>query len=148
MAEEKKRKGSVSFHNPNQVDEEVQQKPKKIRKYRNRSKNSFNFRGLITAIIILALLGGGIYLFLHQEVIDDAKNGELITETSECTVTNINPSYQFDTDCGVFQWDEMNLTGTPAGSLVVGQKYSFHAKGLRFPAFGWYPVLIDPPVAV
>lgn len=148
MAEVNKKKGSVSFHNPNEVEEEPQ-KPKKARKYRsNRIKNSFSVRGFVTLVIFLLVVGGGIYLFLNPQVIEDAKEGKLITTTSECTVTNVNPSLQFDTDCGVMQWDEMNLTGTPSSSLVVGGKYSFHTKGLSVPVFGWHPVLLELPVAV
>ena len=93
-------------------------------------------------IIAGLVIAAAIYFFVNRETIlavasDDTK---IVVET--CTVTKVNATREFNTDCGRFYWGEKVGT-SPYGLIGVGKTYEFSGAGPRFPLFGLKPTIVD-----
>lgn len=104
-------------------------------------KGAISVRRIFGGFFILMMLAVVIYCILVPKTIPDLLSGEFANKTEICKVTETNPSYFFDTDCGRFEWNKESKPGSPKDNLVVGETYEFKSSGLRFKIASTYPLM-------
>ena len=102
---------------------------------------AFNIRAIISWVVLIAVVLTAVTLFINRDKVLHAVSSD--KETVEtCTVTKLNLSREFDTDCGRFLWGGQ-LGDTPYGVLGLNRVFELHATGPRFPIFGLKPTVVS-----
>lgn len=124
-------------------------KPKKMSKKRQLAlatgkeiRPAYTVKAILTWIVVLAAIAGGTLLYFNRETVLSVLSEDR-AQIAVCEVTKVNTTPEFDTSCGRYLWNTVQLPGNPSTELQVGTTYEFVSQGPRFVFFGWKPSVFE-----